>query len=178
VDGTIEIEGETVDFEISMLEERIDVEDWIDYWIGCQVFQLWDNVMHNSILYSGSDKKKFYLFFYDLDTSLEDKYPYNEDLLDICENPYGKLVIPTTFWQKFIDEYKDSIINRYAYLRKTVLSDVNIKSIYTTIISDIPEEVIVHEITRWGNGNPRNFDAVYNKLVKRLTWLDETQFNL
>lgn len=174
VDGTIEIDGQIVDFELSMLEERIDVINWVDYWIGCQVFQLWDNLSHNSILYSGRDKKKFYIYFYDLDTSLNGGS--RMDVLDIAA--IQEPTMQTAFWEKFIETYRDIIINRYAFLRKTVLADMNIRNIYNSIVVTIPSNVIQNEIVRWGNGNPRDFVTIYEKIQTRLKWLDDTQFNL
>lgn len=176
VDGEIEIDGQIVAFKNSMLEERIDIANFIDYWIVCQVFQLWDNVMHNCILYSAQDKKKFYIYFYDLDSAME--YEWDRDLLDICSNPSGELPIPTTFWEKFLDEYRDFVINRYASLRKNILSNKNIKDIYMDYISKVPTESIRNEVSIWGSGDLRNFEKICNNVILRLELLDKIYFNL
>nr|DAU66472.1 MAG TPA: CotH kinase protein [Caudoviricetes sp.] len=49
--------------------QRMSVIDWIDYFIGLQVFLMRDNTCRNMILYAKEDKKKLYPFFYDLDLS-------------------------------------------------------------------------------------------------------------
>ncbi len=169
VDGTIEIEGQTVDFDISMLEEHIDVESWIDYWIVCEVFQLWDSTSNNMIIHTRRDKEKFYGFFYDLDQSLG--LAVNKSMIEVIGSDGD-------FWDKFRKEYKDSVINRYYSLRKSILSENNLDSLYHTIVDGIPSDTISKEVERWGNGNPTSFVDMLSKLKERLVWLDETYFNL
>lgn len=182
VNGEIEIDGATVPFEKSMLEERIDLKGWIDYWICMQCFLTWDNTYHNMILYSGPDKKKMYAFFYDLDQSLQENYGGDcVDIIDMATNPDhhpSYVILDMSFWQKFIDEYKDQIINRYAYLRKTVLTLNNIESIYNFMVDNIPADVLQKESSRWG-GNPKAFkNKITHYFKDRFEWLDNTSFNL
>jgi hypothetical protein len=173
VDGTIEIDGQQVTFTNDMLEEHIDIESWIDYWIGCQVFVMWDSTFHNAVIYSGRDKKKFYLFFYDLDMSVSGA---EGSLIDIMAASYSWVATPE-FWIKFTDVYKDNILNRYAELRKKVLTTENIKAIYNSYISGIPDRVIDAESVKWG-GSPRNFKASIEAINSRLIYLDNNYFCL
>ena len=175
ITGTIIEDGESVEYTKEMLEEHIDIASWIDYYICLQIFQMFDNTRHNLILYSGRDKRKFYPFFYDLDYTLN--IPgYNTDTFEWAENNNPDR--DESLWKKIGEEYKDSIINRYAELRRTVLSDSNMKSIYISYIESIPNSIIRKEIKRWGNGNPNNFINIYNFIKRRLNWLDNTLFNL
>ena len=155
------------------LENHIDAASWIDYYIGLNIFSLYDDVFHNMVFHSRADKAKFYAFFYDLDNALIQDY--NVHFLEYCEN---RGVNSTDFWRAFIGAYKDSIINRYAELRKSVLSMKNIQGIYKAYIAGIPEETINREISRWGNGNPAHFDVLLTKLEKRMNWLDNNYFDL
>ena len=179
VDGTIEIDGQIVDFTNDMLEEHVDIPSWIDYWIGCQVFVMWDSTFHNAVMYSGRDKKKFYLFFYDLDMSIE-AYSGSPDiygsLIDIMAEKYSWVAEPK-FWKKFTEVYKDNILNRYAALRKSVLTVENINAIYNRIVSNIPDEVLVAEAGKWGGG-PENFKASITVIQERLDYLDNHYFCL
>ena len=56
-------------FTKESVPQRMSVIDWIDYFIGLQVFLMRDNTCRNMILYAKEDKKKLYPFFYDLDLS-------------------------------------------------------------------------------------------------------------
>ena len=168
----------------SELEEHIDLESFIDYWIGLQCFMLWDNEYHNLVLHTRSDKKKFYAFFYDLDNSMSQSWPYDTDLIEACTNPEHHIhpynVIDMRFWEKFIDEYKDSIINRYIELRKTVLSIDNITAIYNAYTENIPQIIIEEHQRRWNiSSTPEKFKTIYIEYLKsRLAWLDDTYFNI
>ena len=172
----------SVDFAHEVLEEHLDLASWIDYWIGLQIFFAWDNTYHNIILYSGEDKKKFYTYFYDLDDAMATYTPNTTGLIENLTDPetsvYPYGVLDMSFWIKFTDTYKDSIINRYSELRKNILSIKNIDNIYKTYISEIPQSVIEDEKTRWGNGDPYYFDTLLNRLQSRLEWLDSNYFNL
>ena len=155
-----------------MLEERIDIENWIDYWIGLELFELADNVFHNAILYSGADKKRFSLFFYDLDLSLDSGS--NASFIDVMHT----LNLNVRFWEKFTSEYKDYIINRYAQLRKSILNIENIKSIYTSYVSGIDKDIIRNEEQKWGGEPISGFRNVLDYIEKRLNYLDKNYFNL
>lgn len=185
INGTIVIDGQEVEFTNDMLEERIDISSLIDYYIGLQVFFLLDNGQHNMILYSGRDKKKFYPFFYDLDfdpiiiQAQQYDYSYNSDFITVCKDGTTWAgVLDMSLWEKLCDEYKDSIINRYYALRKSVLNTGNIRQIYLNLSKNIPNTAIVQQINRWNRGNPEDFLTYLNVIDKRLDWLDDTQFNL
>ena len=87
--------------------QRMSVIDWIDYFINLQVFLMRDNTCRNMMLYTGSDKKIFYPFFYDLDLS----WNFNSinSNLDIMTNSYAA---DMSLWENFRTLYKDEITNR------------------------------------------------------------------
>jgi hypothetical protein len=137
------------------------------------------------ILYSGRDKNKFYPFFYDLDfdpiiiQAQQYDYSYNSDFITVCKDGTTWAgVLDMSLWEKLCDEYKDSIINRYYALRKSVLNTGNIRQIYLNLSKNIPTTAIVQQINRWNIGNPKDFLTYLSVIDKRLDWLDDTQFNL
>lgn len=175
VDGQIVPESVEVTeeaFDNSAFEEHADLASWIDYWIGLVIFQLWDNTYRNIVLYSGPDKSKFYMFFYDLDGSMY--YNYNDNFIERCITRN----VDMSFWSKFASVYKDSIVNRYAELRKNVLAIKNFKSIYQTYVGSIPFSVITQQVARWGDGNPATFEELLTVIENRLDWLDGNYFNI
>ena len=179
VDKTIEGVTETIDvvgyevFDNAMFEEVADLEGFIDYYIGLQIFNLHDSSQHNMQLTSRRDKKKFSPFFYDLDGALS-YGGYERNILEVLDT----LQRDASLWKKIGKDYTDSIINRYAELRKTVFTDQNIESVYKTYVSDIPEDVIQKEIAKWGNGNPALFEQTMIGLKNRLNMLDNNYFYL
>lgn len=151
--------------------QRMSVIDWIDYFINLQVFLMRDNTCRNMMLYTGSDKKIFYPFFYDLDLSWN--FNSASSNLDIMTNSYAA---DMSLWENFRTLYKDEITNRYAYLRGTVLNIDYINTIYQEILSAIPQEDIEEEKRKWDAGNVSYMETLINVLSKRLDWLDKEYF--
>lgn len=153
--------------------QRMSVIDWIDYFINLQVFLMRDNTCRNMILYTGSDKKIFYPFFYDLDLSWN--FNSTSSNLDIMTNSYAA---DMSLWDNFRTLYKDEISNRYAYLRGTVLNIDYINTIYQEILSAIPQEDIDEEKKKWDAGNVSYMETLINVLNKRFDWLDKEYFKV
>ena len=153
--------------------QRMSVIDWIDYFINLQVFLMRDNTCRNMMLYTGSDKKIFYPFFYDLDLSWN--FDSTSSNLDIMTNSYAA---DMSLWENFRTLYKDEITNRYAYLRGTVLNIDYINTTYQEILSAIPQEDINEEKRKWDAGNVSYMETLINVLNKRFDWLDKEYFKV
>lgn len=153
--------------------QRMSVIDWIDYFIGLQVFLMRDNTCRNMILYAKEDKKKLYPFFYDLDLSW---FFYDNNYnLDIMTSSYA---VDMSLWENFKSLYEDEIRNRYAYLRENILSIETIKAMYEDIAKDIPLVDIALEKEKWGQGNVNSMNNYISVLKKRLNWLDKEYFKI
>ena len=153
--------------------QRMSVIDWIDYFIGLQVFLMRDNTCRNMILYAKEDKKKLYPFFYDLDLSW---FFYDSNYnLDIMTSSYA---VDMSLWENFKSLYEDEIRNRYAYLRENILSIETIQAMYEDIAKDIPLVDIALEKEKWGQGNVNSMNSYISVLKKRLNWLDKEYFKI
>lgn len=153
--------------------QRMSVIDWIDYFIGLQVFLMRDNTCRNMILYAKEDKKKLYPFFYDLDLSW---FFYDNNYnLDIMTSSYA---VDMSLWENFKSLYEDEIRNRYAYLRENILSLETIQAMYEDIAKDIPLVDIALEKEKWGQGNVNSMNTYISVLKKRLNWLDKEYFKI
>lgn len=153
--------------------QRMSVIDWIDYFIGLQVFLMRDNTCRNMILYAKEDKKKLYPFFYDLDLSW---FFYDNNYnLDIMTSSYA---VDMSLWENFKSLYEDEIRNRYAYLRENILSIETIQAMYEDIAKDIPLVDIALEKGKWGQGNVNSMNTYISVLKKRFDWLDKEYFKI
>jgi hypothetical protein len=172
--GTIEVTA--IGFNATTIPDRMDVIGFIDYFIILQVFIMWDNTYRNVILFSKSDKKKIYPFFYDVNSSL---YGIGETYDGDIFTASASLNRDMSLWTNLIDIYWDQIVNRYFYLRKNFLNENYIDSLKKSIIDNIPTESFAKENSRWGSSiSKKNFDAFVALLNKRLGWLDENYFNV
>ena len=152
--------------------QRMSVIDWIDYFIGLQVFLMKDNTCRNMILYAKEDKTKFFPFFYDLDLSL--MISTNDYKQDIMSASYAK---DMSLWSNFKNLYWDEITNRYAFLRETVLSREYIQKVYADIVDKIPHNDVESE-KKWGDINVIYMSDLINILSLRLDWLDNEYFKI
>ena len=160
-------------FTKESVPQRMSVIDWIDYFIGLQVFLMRDNTCRNMILYAKEDKKKLYPFFYDLDLSW---FFYDNNYnLDIMTSSYA---VDMSLWENFKSLYEDEIRNRYAYLRENILSIETIQTMYEDIAKDIPLVDIALEKEKWGQGNVNSMNTYISVLKKRLNWLDKEYFKI
>lgn len=121
------------------LTERIYVNDFIDYYIFITVFRMRDNDIHNVILYSGKDKKKFSCFLYDCDLSIN---VYYEDMED--SQSYNKSI-----WKILRKYYWKEICDRYYNLREKVLNIKNVTSIVMELQKGIPFSDLENEKKKW-----------------------------
>lgn len=160
-------------FTKESVPQRMSVIDWIDYFIGLQVFLMRDNTCRNMILYAKEDKKKLYPFFYDLDLSW---FFYDNNYnLDIMTSSYA---VDMSLWENFKSLYEDEIRNRYAYLRENILSIETIQAMYEDIAKDIPLVDIALEKEKWGQCNVNSMNTYISVLKKRLNWLDKEYFKI
>lgn len=152
--------------------QRMSVIDWIDYFIGLQVFLMKDNTCRNMILYAKKDKIKLFPFFYDLDLSL--MISTNDYKQDIMFASYAK---DMSLWRNFKNLYWDEITNRYAFLRETVLSREYIQMVYADIVDKIPDNDVESE-KKWGDINVIYMSDLIDILSLRLDWLDNEYFKI
>lgn len=169
-----------VPFDKDNIPDRMSVIDWIDYFIGMQVFLMIDNTHNNLILYSDSEKKKMYPFFYDLDNSLNLSNPSITYDADILAPGVALSNVDVSLWNNFIELYWDEIVNRYCELRRTVLTTEYIESLYNAIVDNIPDEDYADENTKWDRNTSKNlFYNIYKPFIEsRFQWLDEYYFKI
>lgn len=123
--------------------QHLSVPDFIDYYIFVQVFRMRDNDIHNIILYTKEDKKKFYAFLYDLDLSWGRGYNYD---MPINEQ---RLIL----WKRFVGVYWEDIVERYWELRSTILNYSHVIGIVNKLQSSIPFSDFDKEMNRWDSVN-------------------------
>lgn len=169
VDGQIvesSIKVSLIEFSRETAEERMDVQSFIDYFIGCQVFALGDNYCHNTILYTGRNKSKFNIFFYDLDRGISTD---NHDVQDT----WGHSAI----WDNLLDVFSDDFYQRYKELRKAILNKEYLVKLHDDIYNDIPTEWFNEESEKWGQSMTSLSDTL-KAMDGRFKWMDNEYFNI
>jgi hypothetical protein len=147
---------------------HLSVIDWIDYFIGMQVFVLKDSNCRNMILYSGSDKTLIYPFFYDLDNSF--LFGIKDDIIETA------WASDTSIWKKFISIYWDEIVTRYKELRENILTIEYVKKVFLSLEENIPVGDYSQESKKWGYASTKGISLILYNFSKRLEWLDNNYF--
>lgn len=168
------VSAELIEFNKENAPERLDVLGFIDYFIGLQTFIMEDSTHNNVMVYSDSEKKKIFPFFYDVDNSLLlSKHQYDNDIFEVQRLRNSDM----TFWESFVSLYWDEIVNRYYDLRNTVLNVGYMNQVYLDFALSVPQSDYQLEGQKWG-GSPNSsyFEEILNFLKLRFTWLDENYF--
>jgi hypothetical protein len=177
VDGQVtqdSISATLIPFDKSTMKERMSILDWIDYVICLQVFLMRDNTNRNMMLYTSSDKKKFYPYFYDLDLSWQfnSTDTYNIDIMDCRPGP-GSYAGDMSLWEHFVAAYWDEICNRYYELRPSILNTDYIKAVFDSVIEGLPDDIYTKEYQRWWREvSSGNVQILLDAMEARLNWLD------
>lgn len=156
-------------FNKDTVPQRLGVIDWIDYYIFITVFRMRDNDIHNLILYSGSDKQKFYPFLYDLDLSIDNT---GYDVAVDQEAFYGDNLAPWYIWKRLKELYWEEICDRYWELRKSVLNYSHICNITTQLQASIPYDDLEDNYNKWGR-NSKSTSGLLSKIKSLLGVYDE-----
>lgn len=115
-----------------------------------------DNDIHNVILYSGKDKKKFSCFLYDCDLSINVYYENMES-----SQSYNKSI-----WKILRKFYWKEICDRYYSLREKVLNIKNVTSIVMELQKGIPFSDLENEKKKW------NLEAQSSsEIIERIEYL-------
>ena len=158
----------STDFTKENVPTHLSVIDWIDYFIGMQVFVLKDSNCRNMILYSGSDKTLIYPFFYDLDNSF--LFGIKDDIIETA------WASDTSIWKKFISIYWDEIVTRYKELRENILTIEYVKKVFVSLEENIPVDDYSQESKKWGYASTNGISLILYNFSKRLEWLDNNYF--
>lgn len=158
----------STDFTKENVPTHLSVIDWIDYFIGMQVFVLKDSNCRNMILYSGSDKTLIYPFFYDLDNSF--LFGIKDDIIETA------WASDTSIWKKLISIYWDEIVTRYKELRENILTIEYVKKVFASLEENIPVGDYSQESKKWGYASTNGISLILYNFSKRLEWLDNNYF--
>ena len=165
-----------IPFDKETMPERMSIEHWLKYIVCMQVFLMRDNTCRNMVLYTGSDKKKFYPFFYDLDLSWPNAAGYNQDIMIPAGQPgSASYAADMSLWENFKGEWWDEIINCYHILRDKVLNIPYMRKVLEDIVENVPDEVLEKERIKWGT-TVNSFDGNIDIMESRLMWLDEIYY--
>lgn len=152
----------------SNIEEYINLDAAINYFIIAEVAQLIDNVAKNMLLIT-YDGNVWYPTLYDLDTSWGTMY----DGLSTLDYNVNTSMEASELWYKLEKNYKKEIAIRYFELRKSILTKENIMKKFNEFQKLIPEESFEKEIAQWKNIPGYDYKQIEEFLNIRLPLIDK-----
>ena len=157
------------------LNDYLDVESAIDYFIFTYFVGAYDNLARNLVLLTYDGGTKWYCSAYDLDCTFG-------------MTPHGGLSFPSTgrfqadyaetnslLWERMAECFGNEIYARYLELRDTVLNLSYINREFTNFINSIPKAEYVADVNKWTsipNKTSNGLEFILNFISERAAYAD------
>ena len=110
-----------------------------------EAFHLVDNTSKNLLLIT-YDGNIWYTSLYDLDTSWG-TYWNGIDLVNYSET---NILLENNLWKRLKENFSNELVERYFYLRGSILTKENIINEFYSFYNLIPTESLEKELNKWG----------------------------
>lgn len=131
------------------LNDRLDVESAIDYYLMCYYDCGIDSLGRNLILLTYNGGEKWYCSLYDADTTwgngLNGAGTYDAELP--CPEMYEMKT--SLLWERLEANFGQELYDRWKELRRTVFDAAYIQSQFNMFWADIPEDLFDRDVQRW-----------------------------
>lgn len=155
------------------INDYINLDSIINYYIMIQFAQLEDNVSKNMLL-STYDGQQWYISLYDLDTSWGTTWD-GKSLLDY-NNYIG--AGGNNLFLRVEKNFPNEIAERYFELRKSILTKENVMNEFVKFTNLIPEQTYKKESLRWKNIPGYNLNQINDFLEVKIPKLDKKFTNM
>lgn len=161
------------------IDNYIDVQSLIDYYIYAYVSTGLDSMGKNQIYYTYNGQK-YYASMYDMDSTwgmyyngqkfVSTTYRMQEDYESMVNNRQGNLL-----YERLKTIFKDEIQTRYSELRESILSYSNILGKFESFMSCITTEQYAEDLTIYAgipSGTTNNIKQLRSYVKARLDYVD------
>lgn len=156
--------------ELNALDEYLDIDSAIDYYI-LNVLQLAEDNIRRNFLFKTWDGKKFYITPYDMDGTFgmywSGMYYWTADEYGFEKQAIGNQKVNAVF-EKIYQFGKDKLIERWEYLQANRLNDYKFEQSLNTWALGIPSEAVRADNLRWP-GKPGTAISNVNQIKKWLS---------
>lgn len=158
------------------INEYIDVDSAIDYFIFCALLDNTDGVGKNYLL-DTFDKKRWYFTAYDMDNVIGIFKTWNGTALSWRDySGFYFYAERHRMFEVILKHMKDRLIKRYKFLRNNALSFATLYNLTMDLYGSIPQYAFNAEFARWPlepTTSIRTADQIIFWLDKRLQFLDD-----
>ena len=155
------------------INDYFNLDSLLNYYIMVEASHLIDNTSKNLLLIT-YDGTIWYTSLYDLDTSWG-TYWNGIDLVNYSET---NILLENNLWKRVKDNFTDELVERYFYLRGSILTKGNIMNEFYSFYSLIPEDSFNNELKKWGFIPGYELKQIEEFLDIKLPVLDDEFFSM
>ena len=155
------------------INDYFNLDSLLNYYIMVETSHLIDNTSKNLLLIT-YDGTIWYTSLYDLDTSWG-TYWNGIDLVNYSET---NILLENNLWKRVKDNFTDELVERYFYLRGSILTKENIMNEFYSFYSLIPEDSFNNELKKWGFIPGYELKQIEEFLDIKLPVLDDEFFSM
>ena len=155
------------------INHYFNLDSLLNYYIMVEASHLIDNTSKNLLLIT-YDGTIWYTSLYDLDSSWG-TYWNGIDLVNYSET---NILLENNLWKRVKDNFTDELVERYFYLRGSILTKENIMNEFYSFYSLIPEDAFNNELKKWGFVPVYELKQIEEFLDIKLPVLDDEFFSM
>ena len=155
------------------INDYFNLDSLLNYYIMVEASHLIDNTSKNLLLIT-YDGNIWYTSLYDLDTSWG-TYWNGIDLVNYSET---NILLENNLWKRVKDNFTDELVERYFYLRGSILTKGNIMNEFYSFYNLIPEDSFNNELKKWGFIPGYELKQIEEFLDIKLPVLDDEFFSM
>ena len=155
------------------INDYFNLDSLLNYYIMVETSHLIDNTSKNLLLIT-YDGNIWYTSLYDLDTSWG-TYWNGIDLVNYSET---NILLENNLWKRVKDNFTDELVERYFYLRGSILTKGNIMNEFYSFYNLIPEDSFNNELKKWGFIPGYELKQIEEFLDIKLPVLDDEFFSM
>ena len=155
------------------INHYFNLDSLLNYYIMVEASHLIDNTSKNLLLIT-YDGTIWYTSLYDLDTSWG-TYWNGIDLVNYSET---NILLENNLWKRVKDNFTDELVERYFYLRGSILTKGNIMNEFYSFYNLIPEDSFNNELKKWGFIPGYELKQIEEFLDIKLPVLDDEFFSM
>ena len=155
------------------INHYFNLDSLLNYYIMVEASHLIDNTSKNLLLIT-YDGTIWYTSLYDLDSSWG-TYWNGIDLVNYSET---NILLENNLWKRVKDNFTDELVERYFYLRGSILTKENIMNEFYSFYNLIPEDAFNNELKKWGFVPGYELKQIEEFLDIKLPVLDDEFFSM
>lgn len=155
------------------IDDYFNLDSLLNYYVMLEVAHLVDNTSKNMLLVT-YDGKIWYTSLYDLDSSWGTSW----NGIDLVDYSQTYISLENNLWKKLKNNFTNELVERYFYLRSSILTEENIMSEFYSFYNSIPENSLKKELKRWNYIPGYDLEQIKIFLDIKLPLLDKTFSNM